>query len=173
VARASPGGSCGCYSLFGTKALRTRGRGAGIHSTTRVNGFLDMQSEDIHTADQKPKALRCAGWWLVLVAGATRWSWHTASSLSRTAVCDAAGTPPATPPRYSPAASFRGGPMELAPCYCQRRSLPLTAVCDTAAGTPPAAPPRYTQPRPFFRGGPMELTYCQLPAISPRITATQ
>jgi hypothetical protein len=29
------------------------GRGAGIHSTTRVNGFLEIQSEGIYTAAQK------------------------------------------------------------------------------------------------------------------------
>jgi hypothetical protein len=36
-------------------------RGAGMHSTTRVNGFVDMQSEDIYTAAQKHCGMTCGG----------------------------------------------------------------------------------------------------------------
>jgi hypothetical protein len=38
-----------------------------MHSTTRVNGFLGMQSQDIYTAAQKHCGM-AGGWWWALPA---------------------------------------------------------------------------------------------------------
>ena len=66
------------------------GRGAVMHSTTRVNGFLGMQSQDIYTAAQKhcgmngggryPHILRRCG---VQKPSKRVWSAHTQKNMDK------------------------------------------------------------------------------------------
>jgi hypothetical protein len=86
--------------------------------------------------------------------------------LPLTAVCDAAGTPPAAPPRYTQPPPFE------AARWSWHTASSLSSLCAIqlvhCQRCRPAPPARYTQPPPFeaARGGPMELAYCQLPLIA-------